>query len=48
MTPPREIPIPEEVGKRKRTTKYTRDELKRMIADFTREINHLKKIKNLK
>lgn len=28
--------------------KFSRDELKRMIADFTREINHLKKIKNLK
>lgn len=28
--------------------KFTRDELKRMIADWTREINHLKKIKNLK
>lgn len=28
--------------------KFSRDELKRMIGDFTREINHLKKIKNLK
>jgi len=28
--------------------KFTRDELKRMCADYIREINHLKKIKNLK
>lgn len=28
--------------------KFTRDELKRFIADYTREINHLKKIKGLK
>lgn len=28
--------------------KFTRDELKRMIADFTREVNHIKKVKNLK
>ena len=28
--------------------KFWRDELKRMCADFTREINHLKKVKNLK
>ena len=28
--------------------KFTRDELKRLCADYTREINHLRKIKNLK
>lgn len=28
--------------------KFWRDELKRMIGDFTREINHLKKIKSLR
>ena len=28
--------------------KFWRDELKRMIADFSREINQLKKVKNLK
>lgn len=28
--------------------KFWRDELKQMIVDFTKEINHLKKIKNLK
>jgi hypothetical protein len=28
--------------------KFWRDELKRMIADWTREVNHLKKLKNLK
>jgi hypothetical protein len=32
----------------KEVVKFSRDELKRMIADFTREINHLRKIKNLK
>jgi hypothetical protein len=32
----------------KEVYKFTRDELKRMCADFIREINHLRKIKNLK
>lgn len=32
----------------KQVYKFTRDELKRMIADWTREINHLKKMKQLK
>lgn len=28
--------------------KFWRDELKQMIVDFTREVNHIRKIKNLK
>jgi len=28
--------------------KFTRDELKRLCADYTREINHLRKVKNLR
>jgi hypothetical protein len=32
----------------KEVYKFSREELKRMIGDFSREINHLKKIKNLK
>jgi len=32
----------------KETYKFWRQELKTMIADFTREINHLKKLKQLK
>jgi len=32
----------------KEVYKFSREELKRMIGDFSREINHLKKLKNLK
>jgi hypothetical protein len=31
----------------KEVVKFSRDELKRMIGDFSREINHLKKVKHL-
>ena len=32
----------------KEVYKFSREELKRMIGDFSREINHLKKLKSLK